>query len=209
MIGRDDMVKRIHEINNKGNMSHMMFAGPKGYGKMTAAILVAKTILGDSYESNCKIVYAADPLTKEERADVKKKSYVSTSKVGSAAGRSFSKTHLTDTSNYIINETAVKAMKLNSPIDNQLTLWEKTGTIIGVVKDYHFKSLHNPIEPLLLRLYEPQWLFFLFVRIKPENISNTVRFLESKWQKFSPDVPFRYSFIDQLLENQYSIQSLK
>ena len=130
--------------------------------------------------------------------------YIETFDMEIVAGRSFSKYYSTDASNYIINEAAAKAMKLDSPVGSQFTLWEKTGTIVGVVRDYHFKSLHNPIEPLLLRLYEAQWLSFLFVRVKPENISNTVYFLENKWKKFSPDVPFQFNFIDQLLENQYT-----
>ena len=66
-----------------------MIEGSKGYGKMTAAIMVAKYILGDYFSSNCKIVYASDPVTKEERAIVRQKSHVSTSKAGSMAGKQF------------------------------------------------------------------------------------------------------------------------
>ena len=89
LTGRDYFIKIIENISKSNDMPHLMFAGPKGFGKMTAAILVAKKILGDSYEANCKIVYASDPITAEERATVKKKSYVSKSKVGSMSGRSF------------------------------------------------------------------------------------------------------------------------
>lgn len=89
LTGRDEFVKRIMEMSKKSDIPHMMFAGPRGYGKMLFAILIAKYILGDLFESNCKIVYASDPLTKEERDAVKEQSYVSTSKVGSAAGHSF------------------------------------------------------------------------------------------------------------------------
>lgn len=89
LIGREDFVKEINEVSKKNDIPHMMFAGPDGFGKMTAAILVAKKILGDSFQTNCKIIYASDPLTKEERDESKRQSYVSTSKVGSQAGKSF------------------------------------------------------------------------------------------------------------------------
>jgi replication factor C small subunit len=87
--GRSVFIDRFKEMSKKDDLPHMMFAGPKGYGKMLTAILTAKYILGDSFETNCKIVYASDPLTKEERDVVKDQSYVSTSKVGSGAGHSF------------------------------------------------------------------------------------------------------------------------
>ena len=88
----------------------------------------------------------------------------------------------TDIGAAILNEAAVKEFGLENPLDAYFQKREETNMIIGVVKDYHFKSLHNPIEPLLLRLYDPQWLFFVFVRITPENFSNTIQFLENKWK---------------------------
>ena len=130
--------------------------------------------------------------------------YIETFGMEIVAGRNFSKTYATDTSNYIINEKAVHAMRLDAPVGTRFTLWEETGTIIGVVKDFHFKSLHNPIEPLLMRLYEPRWLSVLFIRINPEHIPDTIQFIDNKWRKFSPNVPFEYNFVDQLLENQYT-----
>jgi len=89
LTGRDDFINRIKEIGKEDNVPHMLFTGPEGYGKMTAGILAAKEILGDSMSTNFKIVYASDPLLNEERQLVKKKSYVSTSKVGSMAGKRF------------------------------------------------------------------------------------------------------------------------
>lgn len=89
LSGRDDFINRIREISKEDNVPHMLFTGPEGYGKMTAGILAAKEILDDSMSTNFKIVYAADPLLNAERQMVKKKSYVSTSKVGSMAGKRF------------------------------------------------------------------------------------------------------------------------
>jgi DNA polymerase III delta prime subunit len=89
IAGRKDFIERIKYISSRGDMGHLMFSGAHGYGKMNAAILASKEILGDSFEANCKIVYASDPLSKTERDDVSSASYVSTSKLGSTAGKSF------------------------------------------------------------------------------------------------------------------------
>ena len=71
-----------------------------------------------------------------------------------AQGRDFSKDFATDSVGYIINESALKIIGYKDPIGKPLTFWEKKGTIIGVLKDFHFNSLHTPINPLVLRLGE-------------------------------------------------------
>jgi len=89
IIGRDDLINNLIKLKDNGNIPHLMFIGPKGYGKLNCAILFAKELLGDSFISNCKVVHASDPLTVEERAIVKQESYVSTKKIGSMAGKQF------------------------------------------------------------------------------------------------------------------------
>ena len=129
--------------------------------------------------------------------------FIETFKMEMAQGRSFSKAFSLDKDNYILNETAVKTMGIESPVGKQLTLMGNTGTIIGVVKDYHFRSLHTKIAPLLLRVYESRWLSYLFVRIKPGEISRTLKQLESKWKQLAPGYPFNYGFVDDLLDSMY------
>jgi hypothetical protein len=130
-------------------------------------------------------------------------SFIETFKIEMAEGRNFSREFSTDQTNYILNSSAVKAMKLQSPLGKQLTLMGKTGSIIGIVKDYHFKPLNLSLEPLLLRLYEPKWLNFIYVRIKPEDISGILKYMENRWKQFFPGVPFQSSFVDQTLANVY------
>jgi predicted lysophospholipase L1 biosynthesis ABC-type transport system permease subunit len=129
--------------------------------------------------------------------------FIETFKMEIAQGRSFSREFSRDKANYILNETAVKTMGIESPVGKQLTLMGNTGTIIGVVKDYHFRSLHTKIAPLLLRVYEPRWLNFLFARIKPGKISRALKQLESKWKQFAPGYPFNCGFVDDLLDRMY------
>jgi predicted lysophospholipase L1 biosynthesis ABC-type transport system permease subunit len=129
--------------------------------------------------------------------------FIETFKMEMVQGRSFSREFSLDKDNYILNETAVKTMGIESPVGKQLTLMGNTGTIIGVVKDYHFRSLHTKIAPLLLRVYEPRWLNYLFARIKPGKISRALKQLESKWKQLAPGYPFQYRFVDDLLISMY------
>ena len=66
-------------------------------------------------------------------------------------------------------------MQLKSPLGKQLTLMGNTGSIIGIVEDYHFKPLTLSVEPLVLRLYDSQWLRFIYVRVKPTKISEVIK----------------------------------
>ena len=65
-----------------------------------------------------------------------------------AQGRDFSKDFATDSVGYIVNESALKIIGYKDPIGKPLTFWGKKGTIIGVLKDFHFNSLHTTIDPL-------------------------------------------------------------
>jgi ABC-type antimicrobial peptide transport system permease subunit len=129
--------------------------------------------------------------------------FVETFKIEMAEGRNFSQEFSTDRTNYVLNSKAVEVMKLQSPLGKQLTLMGNTGSIIGIVKDYHFKPLNLSLEPLVLRLYDPQWLNFIYIRIKPDNISEILKYTENQWKQFFPGVPFQYIFVDQALANVY------
>jgi len=129
--------------------------------------------------------------------------FLETFKIEMAEGRDFSQEFSTDRTNYILNSKAVEAMQLQSPLGKQLTLMGNTGSIIGIVKDYHFKPLNLSLEPLVLRLYDPQWLRFIYVRIRPEKISEVLTYTENQWKQFFPGVPFQFVFVDQALANIY------
>ncbi|MCB0291728.1 MAG: ABC transporter permease [Calditrichaeota bacterium] len=139
--------------------------------------------------------------------------YIPTLGMEMAAGRNFSHDFPADTlGGYIINEAAVREIGWASPEDavgrdfgkvteiNPLTFGE--GKIIGVVKDFHFKSLRQEIEPLVLEL-NPRAKRNIFVRIRPENIPATLAFLEQKTEEFSPTYPFTYFFQDEYFDSLY------
>jgi putative ABC transport system permease protein len=75
-------------------------------------------------------------------------------------------------------------------------------SVIGVIKDFHFESLHIPINPMVM-LFQPELASYLSVRIQTNNIGKTVGFIQEKWKSFVPDVPFTYSFLDKDFERLY------
>jgi len=124
-----------------------------------------------------------------------------------AEGRFFSKEYPTDTSDgFVINEAAVRAMEMENPLGKRLQIWDFDRQIIGVVKDYHFESLHSPIIPMALRI-DPNWYGQACIRISGQNVSETLGFLETKWKEIYPEYPFEYSFLDDRLESLYNTES--
>jgi len=129
--------------------------------------------------------------------------YIETLKMEILQGRSFSREYQTDQEEaYIINEEAVKAMGLESPVGTRFTLEGQEGTIIGVVKNFHNGSLRETIEPSLLKI---GIIGRVCVRIKQDNtdLSGTINFIEKTWTKFAPEYPFVYYFIDESVERFY------
>ena len=87
VCGREQIISRLKGIIQRGNFPHLLFVGSEGIGKTTIARLFAKEFLGRFYDANFKLVFADVPLTSEERSTAKSEAYVSTSKVGSMAGK--------------------------------------------------------------------------------------------------------------------------
>ncbi len=123
-----------------------------------------------------------------------------------AAGRSFSKDFM-DTLSIVINEAAVREMNLDDPVGKTLVTNENflnaddTYTIVGVVKDFHFQSLHHPITPLFFVHNQHSFVAgvdqLVTVRFDTRNYRETLTQIEDIWAQFEPEVPFRYAFLDQ------------
>jgi putative ABC transport system permease protein len=129
--------------------------------------------------------------------------YLDTFKMKMADGRFFSKTYSTDFSeSYVVNETGVKAMGLEAPIGKWLTVKGQKGKIIGVLKDFHFTSLHRAIEPMILKI-KSRWYSYLWVRVNPVDIPGTIDFLKSKWDFIDKGWPFEYHFLDESIGSLY------
>ena len=100
----------------------------------------------------------------------------------------------------LVNEALVKDMgwddPLGKPLSRMFTFEE--ATVVGVVEDFHFQSLHKKVEPLAL--YPAPYLTNLYVKITPNDIPDKLAMLEEKWQKIAPDLPFTYQFLDDTIQ---------
>jgi ABC-type antimicrobial peptide transport system permease subunit len=130
--------------------------------------------------------------------------YIKTFEMEMAQGRDFSRDFPSDLQNYIVNEETAKLMGFENPVGKLFSIWQNEGQIIGVVKNFHSRPLHNEIEPLVLTLAQNDWgPNYVFLRIGPENISQTLDDLAKTWKKFAPNYPFEFQFLDEAFEQQY------
>ena len=120
-------------------------------------------------------------------------------------GRDFSERFPSDVNHaYILNQAAVKEIGWESPVGKELEIINK-GPVIGVVKDFNFKPLHQKIEPVALYIY-PKLYQYISVRISPDNIPSALTFLKNKWQELIPGQTFQYSFLDEDFDNLYKAE---
>ncbi|MBD3413645.1 MAG: FtsX-like permease family protein [Candidatus Aminicenantes bacterium] len=119
-------------------------------------------------------------------------------------GRDFSEDHGIDASGdtIIINETAQKVMGFDDPIGKRVTLGKEEFHIIGVVKDFHYVSLHTQIEPLI-HILNPDRYSAVVARISSEKIPQTLQFMEGSWKKYAGDYEFDFRFMDDRLDELY------
>jgi ABC-type antimicrobial peptide transport system permease subunit len=130
-------------------------------------------------------------------------SYAKTMKLQFAEGRDFSKDFATDSTAYILNEAAVKQIGYKDPLGKPLTFWGRKGTIVGVLKDFHFNSFHQAIKPLILRLGENEDYGIMLARIKAGEANNTMAAMESISKELNPGFPFTYRFADDEFQKLY------
>jgi len=134
--------------------------------------------------------------------------FISTLKLKLLAGRDFSKDFPTDTSGYIINETAAKRMGYTNPIGQPLSLWGQKGKIIGVVKDFHLNSMHEQINPLILWSGKAENFDNLLIRTEAGKTKEALASLESLSKQINPAFSFTYTFSDEEYQNLYQSEQI-
>ncbi|PRY07297.1 putative ABC transport system permease protein [Pontibacter ummariensis] len=144
--------------------------------------------------------------------------YLNTLDVKVVAGRPFSKEFKTDTDHaFMINETAVRELGYRTPEKAlgqplQWQVWSdenpdslKEGKIIGVVKDFHFKSLYDKVEPTVLQIF-PEAYHKVAVKIDAQNVAGAIDHVKDVWSTFSPDYPIEYIFMDDNFQKMYKAE---
>lgn len=135
--------------------------------------------------------------------------FVQTMKMKMSEGRPFDRRIITDSGNYIVNEKAASKFGFkNGTADQELTMWEKKGKIVGVVKDFNFGSLHSPIEPLIMKIVNWQENNYgcLLVRAKERQAETALKSAEKLWKEYAAGYPFKYNFLNQDWEDFYKAE---
>lgn len=122
-----------------------------------------------------------------------------------AEGRSFSKEKSSDSAEIIFNETAISMMGLKAPVGKTVDMWGKKRTIVGVVKDFHFQSLHEAVKPFAIRL-EPKFTYRIVAKIQAAKESETIDLIRPLFQKYNSGYDFDYRFLDQDYQSQYTAE---
>jgi ABC-type antimicrobial peptide transport system permease subunit len=121
------------------------------------------------------------------------------------AGRDFSRELLTDSNAIVINEAMAKQFNEKNVIGLQLPIHDSAQymTVIGVVKDFNYESLHQKIEPISFTIEKPFGVHYALVKVAPSNLPASMELLKSTWKKILPNSDFKGSFLDENIDRQY------
>ena len=123
-------------------------------------------------------------------------------------GRFFMRENPADNNSFIINETAAKQLNATGSVVGSEILWNHDdevlrGTVIGVVKDFHFQSLHEPLRPLLFRLSDNQFNHIL-IKLNTTDFSSRIEAIEKVYKEFETTFAFEFNFLEDQLNQQYA-----
>ncbi len=134
--------------------------------------------------------------------------FIRTMKLSLVYGRDFSPAYPSDSTAYIINETAAKRMGFTLSAGNTLTLWGIKGPVIGILKDFHFKSLHEKIAPLIIKMSQQKNDGYILVRTSPGQTQQALQSLSSLYAQLNPAFPFSYRFSDEEYRKLYNSEQV-
>jgi putative ABC transport system permease protein len=145
------------------------------------------------------------PLTVDLKYLAVDYNFVPTYNMRVVAGRNYSNQYATDSSAYLLNETAIKMLGWKTPqeaVNKELVYGGNRGRVIGVIRDFHFESLREEIPSLVL-LVNPNFYGNISIKLSPSNIPASLAFVERTWKKFLPETPFASGFLDERFERVY------
>jgi len=137
--------------------------------------------------------------------------YIETMKIKMVEGRAFSKEFPSDVTDdnhnaFLINETLAKIIAKESVVNENLNFMGGEGPIVGVMKDFHFRSVQNEIEPIAIIL-SPHWFSTMLVRLAPGDETQNLAAIERGWNRVLPNYPFEYNFLDEDFERMYRVET--
>lgn len=203
---RGDVTQNLETFKSELRNSPNIVAVTSGYG-----------LPGDQYAGDHVKIPGSNQKDYSANLFIGDHDYIKTLGLKIIAGRDFSKNMSTDAKEaFIINETAVKEFGFGTPEKaiGQRIDWEewspqdslnpvKKGKVIGVVEDFHYKSLHEKVTASVIQIY-PQVTFKIAAKLKQANIKNTLASITNTWNRFSPGYPIDYKFMDETFGNMYT-----
>jgi putative ABC transport system permease protein len=120
-----------------------------------------------------------------------------------ALGRSFSHQFPSDSTGILFNEKAIQAMGLKDPIGKKVKHYSGERTIVGVLKDFQYESLYEPIKPVCI-LFNPQNTMFVMIKLEAGKEQKTIASLQNFYSSFNPGFSFDYTFLDEDYQNLYT-----
>jgi putative ABC transport system permease protein len=137
--------------------------------------------------------------------------YVETMGIKMKSGRAFSKNFSLDTPHdtsgtFLINEQLEKLMGTGDAVGRQLKFGGTRGLIVGVMRDFNYESLRSKIEPLAVWIWSAKYFNFIYFRLRPGNMHETLAGLQKIWEKIMPLYPFNYQFLDQEIDKMYRVE---
>ena len=147
------------------------------------------------------ILFSNNPITYD---------YIKTMGIQLVDGRDFDPSYGLDSNNYLVNEAAAGKIGYKEPVGKELTMWGDKGTIVGLMKDYHYNSLHVPIEPLILRLFKKSWNSYwgnVIIRTEKGKTKQAITSMEKIYKQFNPGFPFKYYFTDDEIAKNYKAEN--
>jgi len=132
------------------------------------------------------------------------KDFVSFFKMQLSDGAGFTGS-VSDSSHFILNETAVKAARIKDPIGKKFKLWNITGTITGVVKDFHYGSMKQVIEPTIF-FYQPNQMDRIFIKTTGKDADKVIASAQRLWKQYNADFIFQYAFLDDSFNDLYKTE---
>ncbi len=138
--------------------------------------------------------------------------FIDTYQMEIVAGRNFTDEGVDAQGAFLLNEEAAQLIGWADPIGKMMGLPESISPeplpVVGVVKDFHFRSLHESIGPLVFFKPPPFWLTLFSIRISPDNVETTLARIEAVWDRFDPAHPMTHAFLDQNFEALYQSETL-
>ena len=111
-----------------------------------------------------------------------------------------------DTKSFLINEKAAEVLQINNPVGKKISMWSREGTIVGVVKDFHFRSLHHEIQPLMFEQND-NWYYNTYIKTTGARAADAIAAAERVYKKHHPNSVFKYEFLDDTYDNLYRSES--